>query len=58
MRHKQILPEPDSDSAPAATTEKKRERGKFQMNAENSRRKSEENQSPFHPMNVKRIRSL
>src|SRR5262249_9212952 len=57
MRHDQLLRKLNSDSTPAAITEKRCERGKFQMNAENSPHKPEENQRPVRPMNVKGIRS-
>jgi len=57
MRHDKLLPKINSDSTPAAITEKKRERGKIQMNAENSSHKPEENQRAVRPMNVKEIRS-
>jgi hypothetical protein len=53
-----LLRKLNSDFTPAAITEKKCERGKFQMNAENSPHKPEENQRPVRPMNVKGIRSL
>jgi hypothetical protein len=55
MQHKQSLRNLNFDSTPAAKTEKKGERGKFQMNAENFRRKTEENQRLVRPMNVKGI---
>src|SRR5262245_10790896 len=58
MRHDQLLPKLNSDSTPAAITEKKCERGKIRMNAENSPHKPEENQRPVRPMNVRVIRSL
>src|SRR5215475_9831740 len=58
IRHDQLLRKLNSDSTPAAITEKKRERGKLQMNAENYPHKSEENQRPVRPMNVKEISSL
>src|SRR5262245_41043595 len=55
MQHKKLLGKLNSDSTPAAITEKKCERGKFQMNAANSRRKPEENRRPVRPMSVKGI---
>jgi hypothetical protein len=58
MQHKRLLFKLNSDSTPAAVTGKKIERGKFQMNAENTRRSLEEYQRLVRPMNVKRIRSL